>query len=424
MFMNIFTRYKKIFLIFGFIGITIFLGFLLYGTFFSGSLSLTPEEIQIATSSNGLPTAGDGTNQTSTSSGDGLFPGSGDINQGGSQINPNDEPNINNPTEIAIGELTSVKQLTNEPGLGVTLSNSGGVQYYNKDDGYFYKVDQNGNITKMSDRVFYNVEDITWSPSKNKAILEYPDNSKILYNFETKKQVTFPSHWEDFSFSPQSDQIIAKSIALDPDNRYLTVASDDGSQVVNIEEIGTNATVKTSWSPNNQIVATYTKSLDFNRQEVFFVGLNGENFKSTTVEGRGLTYEWSKTGDRLLYSAYNGNSDMKPLLWIVDAQGDTINQNRQSLGINTWADKCTFASNTEIYCAVPVDLEKGAGLVRGIADDNKDEIYKIDLQTGNKKLIAVPDGNFNVESLVVDNNQNQLTFSDKNTGLLYQIKLK
>lgn len=421
--MNIFTRYKKIFLVLGFIGITFSLGFLLYTTFFSSSLTLTPEEIEVATSSGGLPSAGEGFNPGATSSGDGLFPGSGDVNIPDNNLNIN-EPTGNLATEVALGELTSVKQLTETPGIGITLSSSGGVQYYNKNDGYFYKIDQNGNIIKMSDRVFYNVENITWSPSKNKAILEYPDESKILYNFETKKQVTFPSHWEDFSFSPQSDQIIAKNIALDPDNRYLSVVSDDGSQVVNIEEIGTNATVKTSWSPNNQIVATYTKSLDFNRQEVFFVGLNGENFKSTTVEGRGLVYEWSKTGDRLLYSVYNANSDMKPLLWIVDAQGNTINQNRQNLGINTWADKCSFASNTEIYCAVPVDLEKGAGLVRGLADDNKDEIYKIDLQTGNKKLIAVPDGNFNVESLVVDNNQNQLTFSDKNTGLLYQIKLK
>jgi len=182
--------------------------------------------------------------------------------------------------------------------------------------------------------------------------------------------------------------------------------------------------VQTSWSPNNQIVATYTKSLDFDRQDVYFVGLNGENFKSTTVEGRGLTYTWSTTGDRLLYSVYNTNSDMKPLLWIVDAQGDTINENRQSLGINTWADKCTFASNTEVYCAVPTNLETGAGLVRAIADDNSDELYKIDLTTGTKKLIAAPNGNFNVQNIMVDDTQSQLTFSDKKTGLLYQVKLK
>jgi len=421
--MNLFTRYKKIFLVLGFMAVTLLLGFLLYKTFFQSNLALTPENINSATSTGGLPSSGEGSGQISTSTGTGTFPGS---DNNGSSTNPitSTQPDANTPSNIAVGGLTKVETLTTSPGLGATLSNSGGVQYYNKDDGYFYKIDKNGNAVKMSDRVFHDVSQVTWAPDKNKAILEYPDKSKILYDFTTKKQVTFPSYWEDFSFSPQSNQVIAKSIALDPDNRFLTVASTDGSQVVNLEQIGTNATVQTSWSPNNQIVATYTKSLDFDRQDVYFVGLNGENFKSTTVEGRGLTYTWSTTGDRLLYSVYNTNSDMKPLLWIVDAQGDTINENRQSLGINTWADKCTFASNTEVYCAVPTNLETGAGLVRAIADDNSDELYKIDLTTGTKKLIAAPNGNFNVQNIMVDDTQSQLTFSDKKTGLLYQVKLK
>lgn len=424
--MNLFTKYKKIFLVVGFLGVTIFLSFLLYKTFFESSLTITPSGSGAATSTGGLPSAGEGGAQIVTSTEPGTIPGSENIGGGATTTNqiPNGQPDLNAPTDVALGGVTKVETLTTSPGLGATLSSSGGVQYYNKTDGYFYKIDQNGNEVKMSDRVFHNVSDVTWAPSKNKAVLEYPDGSKILYNFETKKQTNLPSHWQDFSFSPQSDQIIAKSIALDPDNRFLTVASEDGSKVVNVEEIGTNTTVKSSWSPNNQIVATYTKSLDFNRQEVFFIGLNGENFKSTTVEGRGLTYEWSKTGDRLLYSVYNTNSDMKPLLWIVDAQGDTINQNRQSLKINTWADKCTFASNTEIYCAVPKDLPTGAGMVRDLANDKSDELYKIDLTTGAKKLIATPDGKFNVKEIMVNDNQSQLTFSDKNTGLLYKVKLK
>lgn len=424
--MNLFTKYKKVFLVVGFLGVTIFLGFLLYKIFFSGNLVMPNGEEPTATSTGNLPSSGEGSGQISTSTGNGIITGSDDITGNSPLDNPtgSTQPDPNTPSDIAIGGITTVKTLTTAPGIGLTPSSSGGVQYYNKDDGFFYKIDQSGKAVKMSDKVFHDVQAVTWAPSKNKAILEYPDSSKILYNFETKKQTTFPSYWQDFSFSPQSDQIIAKSIALDPNNRFLTVASDDGSRVINIEEIGTNATVQTSWSPNNQIVATYSKSLDFNRQEVFFVGLNGENFKSTTVEGRGLTYEWSTAGDRLLYSVYNNNSDMKPLLWVVDAQGDNINQNRQSLDINTWADKCTFASNTEVYCAVPVGLARGAGLVRASADNNIDELYKIDLAAGTKKLIATPDGNFNINNLVVNNTQSQLTFSDKQTGLIYQIQLK
>lgn len=424
--MNLLTRYKKVFLVIAFIITTGLLGFLLYKTFFSDTLNISTGEPNASSTTGGLlPNASDGLGQITSSTGNGLFPDSGDINNVTiSDTGNNSQPDSDTPSEIAVGGITKTNTINENPSLGVGLSNSGGIQYYDKSDGYFYKVDKSGKITKLSDRVFYNVSAVTWAPNSNKAVLEYPDKSKILYNFETKKQTTLPNHWEDFSFSPQSDEIVAKSIALDPDSRFLITAAEDGSRVTNIEEIGTNTTVKASWSPNNQIIATYSKGLDLNRQEVYFVGLNGENFKSTIVEGRGLTYEWSKTGDRLLYSAYNNNSDNKPLLWIVDAQGDTINQNRQSLGINTWADKCTFASNTEIYCAVPVNLEVGSGLVRALANDNIDEIYKIDLATGVKKLIATPDKNVVIKTLIVDDAQSQLSFSDQNTGAVYQIKLK
>lgn len=424
--MTLSDRQKKVLMVLGFVAITVLLGYLLYRTFFSGGLTPTTDELEIpgGVATGTLPGAGD-YEGAATGTGSGIFPDSGDTGTS-TPYRPGDTtpPDPNAPSDLALGGVTKVERLTNSPSVGMT-GNSGGVQYYNADDGFFYKIGADGNPVKMSDRVFHDVRQVTWAPDKNKAILEYPDKSKILYDFNQKKQVTFPAHWEEFSFSPQSDQVIAKSIALDPDNRFLTVASNDGSQVYNIEEIGTNADrVQTAWSPNNQIVATYTRGLDFNRQEVFFVGLHGENFKSTTVEGRGLTYEWSKSGDRLLYSVYNSNSDLKPLLWIVDAQGDNINQNRQSLGLNTWADKCTFVTNTEIYCAVPTQLEKGAGIFRDLAANTQDEIYKINLTNGTRSLIAVPDGHYNVGELVVNDAQSLLTFSDSRSGMIYQIKLK
>ncbi|MFZ2310030.1 MAG: hypothetical protein WAW11_00610 [Patescibacteria group bacterium] len=422
--MNIFSKYKKVWLVIGFIAITIAIGFLLYKMFFQISPQIVTEVTPVETGVGGLPQAGEGGAQQTTD-GDGQFPGSGNITTTETGTITNDQPDPNKPSNLANGGLTDTKAIVSSSSLSPSLNSNGDVQYYNREDGYFYRINNNGDIEKMSDRVFYSVDKVTWAPDNNKAILEYPDGSKILYDFETKKQISYPKHWEDFSFSPQSDQVIAKSIALDPDNRFLTVAGTDGSAARNIEEIGTNADkVITGWSPNNQIVATYTKSLDFDRQEVFFVGLNGENFKSTIVEGRGLTYEWSKTGDRLLYSAYNTRSDLKPKLWIVDASGDTINQNRRSLEINTWADKCTFASNTEIYCAVPTSLESGSGIFREIASNASDEIYKIDLETGNTKLVAIPNGSFNVKEIMVDDGQNSLTFSDQNSGAIYQIKLK
>jgi hypothetical protein len=237
--------------------------------------------------------------------------------------------------------------------------------------------------------------------------------------------VTLPSYWQNFSFSADSNQLVAKSLGVDSENNWLVVSNADGSQAKNLENIGENqATVYPSWSPNNQIVAMYTQGVDFNRQEIYFVGLNNENFKSTVVEGRGLQSQWSTTGDRLLYSVYSSTTNSNPELWIVDAQGDTISQNRQDLSLQTWASKCTFSSNTEVYCAVPESLPQGAGMFPELADTTKDDLYKIDLTTGTKELVAVPDGTYNISQLMVSSDSSNLYFTDKQTSKLYQIKLK
>lgn len=415
--MNFFARYKKIFLILGFISLIFFVGYLLWRFFFQVE-TVPPTATTTPGIISGLPAARPGGEITGGTGEPGSLPGETTIPIAGA-------PDPNEPNSLAVGGLTETIAVTKSATVGSTLSSDGQVQYYNKDDGLFYKINENGQAVLLSDKIFHNVENIVWAPTKDKAIIEYPDGNKILYDFTTKKQVTLPSYWEDFSFAPASDKIVSKSLGLDPENRWLMVSNSDGSQAKALENIGTNdQTVYPSWSPNNQIAAMYTKGVDFNRQEVFFIGLNGENFKSTIIEGRGFESQWSTTGDRLLYSVYNSADDMKPRLWIVDASGDTISQNRKSFDLQTWADKCTFASNTEIYCAVPESLEKYSGLLPELAANTKDNLYKIDLTTGTKKLIAVPDGAYNISQIMVPDSQDNLYFTDNKTGQIYQIKLR
>lgn len=413
--MDFFHRYKKLFAIIGFLILVGILAYLIWATFFrSTNINVPPSENPPGPS--GLPTAGPGSSDGTDVTQPGGLPSTGQI--GG-------PPDPNAPSSVATGGLTKTETLTKTPVLDPTLSRSGGVQYYDKSDGRFYRLDKDGNAVLMSDKVFYDVQNVTWAPDKDKAILAYPDGNKILYNFATKKQVTMPSHWEDFSFSPASDRIVSKSFALDPENNWLVLSKDDGSQASALENIGKNGdSVYSQWSPNNQIVAMYTQGVDFNRQELYFVGLNGENFKSTIIEGRGFDPAWSTSGDRLLYSVYSTDTNLNPNLWIVDAQGETISQNRQSLNLNTWASKCTFSSNTTVYCAVPEYLERGAGLFPELANQTKDNLYKIDLQTGTQELIAVPDNSYNISQIMVPADDNYLFFTDKTTGQIYKVRLK
>jgi Tol biopolymer transport system component len=247
----------------------------------------------------------------------------------------------------------------------------------------------------------------------------------LFDNIEKSKQVTLPKHWEDFNFSNNGDKLAMKSLGMDKDSRYLAIANSDGSGGKIIEYIGENdKRVYPSWSPNNQIVAMYTEGLDYDRQTVYFLGLNNENFKSTVIPGRGFQQQWSPNGDRLLYSVYYSENQMKPMLWIVDATGSQIGENRQMLNVQTWAEKCTFSGNSELYCAVPTSLDYGAGFLPSLADQIPDQIYKINTKTGAKQLVAVPDQDITISNLFVDASGNNLYFTNKNSGSINKIKLR
>ena len=414
--MDFWEKYKKFFIVIGFILIVFILGYLLYALFFKPSPTpSTPiKEEPIATSTQGgLPVAQPGTGQT-TSSGqpiEGLPGETGQTTKG---------------SVIASGGLTQTAELNQVPSLAATLSTNGNdLQYYNKQDGKFYRVTKDGQASLLSDTVFHEVEKITWSPDKDKAILEYPDQSKIIYDFNSNKQISLPKHWEDFNFSPDGSKIVLKSMADNTDNRWLAIINNDGTSAQKIAALGDkNDTVYPSWSPNNQTVAMYTEGVDFDQQKVYFVGLNNENFKALTIEGRGFEPKWSPSGNNLLYSVYSSSSDLKPELWIANAQGESIGTGRNKLDIQTWANKCTFSSATEVYCAVPENLEEGAGLFPDLANGTKDNLYKIDTQTGLKKLIAIPNGDFTMSNLVISDNGYYLYFTDANTEKINKIKLK
>lgn len=319
-----------------------------------------------------------------------------------------------------------VKEIINDSVSYPSLSQgSSGLRYYNNSDGKFYHLAADGQIKALSDQTFYNVSKVTWADKNDKAVLEYPDSSKIIYNFEKEKQVTLPKHWSDFSFSPDSSQLAAKSIGLSPENRWLVTVNDDGTGTNLVEPMGENADkVQIDWSPSRQTVAFSRtgEPLGADREEILFVGLNHENFKSAIVEGRGFDPNWSPTGQKLLYSVYSSRSDFKPELWITDSYGDSIGNNRQLIQLNTWANKCTFSDDSTVFCAVPRDLPQGAGILPEVASNTNDDMYKIDLRTGLKTTVPM-DGTYNVKNITYDKSKNKLYFTNGDQAGVFEIKL-
>ncbi len=331
--------------------------------------------------------------------------------------------------EVASGGVTQTTELTSAPVYSPTLSGDGDkVNFYNNSDGKFYHIDAQGNVAALSNKEFPSVENATWDKDANKAVLEFPDGSNIVYDFENETQVTLPNHWEDFDFSPVSDDLAAKSIGIDPDNRWLVLSNSTGSNVKSIQELGDNESkVQVNWSPNDQVVA-FSDTADgigsFDRKIIIPLGKENENFKGLEVEGLGFQSKWSTDGKRLLYSVSGSYSNYRPLLWIVDGTSSTMGENRKSLSLNTWVEKCTWSSSSTVYCAVPQGLPPNAGLQPKAFGTFPDALYKVDVDSGQSTLIALPDGEKSMTNLFVTSDESKLYFTNAETGNLELLKLK
>jgi len=404
-------NYKKILIILMMLAVVVGIGYFIYYLFFRTAVVTTIEEAPPAANVNEaaapLPAAGEGAPVTPTAQ-----PTVPELPAGVSQV--------------ADGGLTLVTPLTQMPSIGASISSNGSLSYYDRSNGLFYRIPPDGNAVPLSNKVFYNVSNATFDPIGDKAIIEYPDGSNIMYDFNKGQQVTLPAHWEDFSFDAAGDKLISKSLGTDYSNRFLVVSNPDGSGARAVQELGDNASkVTVAVSPNNSIIATAATG-DYgglDSREVFFIGQYHENYRSMMVEGFDFRPSWSPSGDQLLYSAASSRSDYKPTLWIVDGSGNNIGNNRRTLNVDTWADKCTFSDENTVFCAVPTAMPRGAGLQPTVTDNTPDEIYKIDLITGLQTKIAEPQGEHTVEKLMLAPDGKNLYFTDKLSKTLNKIQL-
>lgn len=411
-------RTKRILLAIGFVIVSLFLAFLLYWIIFRPSLGPTVVE-----NVNELPP--------------GILPET-NVNGGPTVVNVNGvevvipEAELPQISTIALGDRTLTTELTTAPVTNVDISADGEtMRFYDPATGTFSRVNADGTITAISDTVFKGVDTVAWSPVKDEAILEFPDGSNIYYNFQTGKQVTLPKEYEEFSYNGTGSSIAFKYMHIDEERRVLAVANPDGSGARTLEALGDNdEKVDVNFSPDGTVAATFREFIDAHRQEVGFIGLNNENFKGMIVEGSGFEGSWDPKGEQMVYSVYSVDSRLKPTLWVADAKGNDIGKNRIDLGVNTWVEKCAFSSDGgSVYCGVPKDLPNGAGIVPDLAKETTDDIYQINLSTGQKTKVAIPvDVNGNesasVESMSVSADGSTLYYVDAITGRLNKINLK
>ncbi len=336
------------------------------------------------------------------------------------------------PSEVANGDITLVSDVSQRTTTSPVLASDGkSVAYYDFADGRFVRLDPaTGKLTDMTSRRFPEVEKITWSPDSSKAVLAFPDQRKIVYDFTAQQQYSLPTQAQEFSFSADSRQIAYQYLGDAEDDRVLVTSDLTGNAAKPIAQLGDKAQqVQVAWSPTNEVVAMYRKGTELQRQEVFFLGQNQENFKSLATEGRGFRGKWTPDGQKLLYSVYSEATNWNPELFLVHARGDAIGEGNTDVGLATFVDKCTFnKTGTHAYCAVPDALQRGSGLYPEFAADVPDTVYTINLENGVVRQLAQPVdeslNRFTIESLFLSTDESTLYFADAANHHVHKLRLR
>ncbi|MBI2050629.1 MAG: hypothetical protein HYT31_02390 [Parcubacteria group bacterium] len=412
-------RVKLILKITGFILIVILLGWGIWVLFFrSPGTSVVPGRV-VSPAPGQLPDVGTG-------------PGGRVVDTTLDQRNlaPESEPEPQEPDVVAAGGRTVVSSITPSRADFNTLSQSGSLNYYDGRDERFYRINPaGGDPVPLSDRVFRSVSDVVWSNSGSSAVLEFPDGSNIFYDFERNIQATLPPEAQEFSFSPNDSQLAYEYIGESESDRWIVTSSPSGEGQELVQALGTQSrNVSVNWSPTNQIIATFREPTSSEGEEVFFIGLNDENFLSLQTNGIGFLGAWSPEGKQMLYSVYSEGTNYNPMLHITGALGDNIGLGNRSLRVQTWPDKCAFASEEVVYCAVPQFLSEGSGIFREQAFGAPDTIYKIDLINNSAAPIAFPESeggsSFTVETMSISKDGGELYFTDRVSGRIHKLRLR
>lgn len=411
--------YKKILIVLGFVVVVVGIGFLIYFLFFKPAVSPPETEEPGVITVGQLPSGTPPTDLTpeekqaifqKTSEKITKIPAEAEADQ---------------IDQVAQGGLTKTTTLTYDTTPTYKIASAGNLHTYNSDTGNFYKLSHDGTKQLLTNKVYKNVKNLDWSPNDKEAILEFPDGSNILFNFEKDVQVTLPKSWTDFDFNPSGNKIIFKDLDENPEYNWLAVANPDGSGQSYIDHIGNKKhLIINEWSPNNQVVGLFKAEGTGVTTEIQMIGQGDDKFQSFNAKGFGFKPQWSPTGDKILYSAYSVASNMDAYLYVVDTSPGTIGYNHKKINLKTWADKCTFANNSTVYCGVPKDLPEAAGPVPEIADNTPDYVYKIDLDSGQTSFIAELEYNHAMDNLHVSDDGKYLYYTDKQTQSLHYIQLK
>ena len=227
-----------------------------------------------------------------------------------------------------------------------------------------------------------------------------------------------PDNIKDISFSPDASKIFY--LFNNGNDMIGTTLSFLDNKKVQIFD--SPFTEWLSQWPSNNIITFSTKPSANIPGYMYSTDGTGKNLTKVLGDINGLTTLTSPSGKLILY----GDNNLSLNIYHTDTRNSDV------LGLKTLPEKCVWGSVSDvIYCAVPKSIDIGQypdTWYQGEVSFN-DQIWKIDVKTGNTTLIIDPatiTGGQEIDGtkLALDQGENYLFFVNKKDSFLWELKLK
>lgn len=351
-------------------------------------------------------------------------------------------PTLNKPVDKSNQPVARLLKLVQNPVAGfipTALGSTTVVRYMEKETGHIFDIDMSIPLakTRITNTTVPRVHEALFGQNGSSVLVRYLDKNNSIQTYSAIIPVAtssgaslggvalrgafLPENIGNISMSPSKSKIF--TVVNFGNSSVGTVSGLDGKNKSQIFD-----SPFTEWLPswtNDKTILLTTKPSSIAIGFAYTLDAKSGSFKKIYGGTSGLTALLSPDSKNLLVSEVDSDS---PSLKIYRA----LDHNLTDTGLKTIADKCLWAGNTIVYCAIPETTPAVSGgypdaWYQGIVLFS-DSIWKIDLETFVTDLVFGVSQNAgeNIDAINLSQNKNgdYLFFINKRDSSLWSLKLQ
>ena len=318
-----------------------------------------------------------------------------------------------------------------EQTIGTILDKEGKIKYFDQRKGSIWQSSVDGaDISKISLGAVGNLEKVSWSKDRDKAIITSldPETQKeqfYSYDQASGKTWTLDEHVTAAVWHPEQDKIIYKYTDQELKTGSISISDPDGTNHKELLPYAIKAELAVV--PKKNKVAFYPKPSAYQESSIDSISLDGGKPAHFIGDYYALNVLYSPEGNKAIISYTVYRAGTKTELALIEEGKYGIKE----LDISTMIEKCVWAKdNIYLFCAVPAPLRDEIVM----PDDwyakrvsTRDTFLKIDTSIGEKSKLAGAEEfsvSYDAINLFLSEEEDRLFFTNQRDGKLYSIEIE